>query len=278
MLPDLSYFESSDGLKLAYRDSGGDGIPLLCLSGLTRNSTDFSYVAPYLDGTRLITLDYRGRGASAWAKDWQTYSIPVEARDVLELLAHLGLEEVAILGTSRGGLIAMALAAIAKERLLGVCLNDIGPEISEEGMDDIKTYLGEKPAAATLQDAAEMRASLMPGFDNVPEGRWEDEVALHYVETDEGLEINYDPKLRDAVLAAAEQPLPDLWPLFEALRGLPVALIRGTNSNLLTMETTQEMQKRLPEMIFANVPDRGHVPFLDEPESLDALNEWLGAL
>ena len=98
------------------------------------------------------------------------------------------------------------------------------------------------------------------------------------METDEGLQINYDPKLADAVAAVGAQPVPDLWPLFDALKPLPTALIRGANSNLLTAETAAKMQARHPEMIYAEVPDRGHVPFLDEPEALDALNEWLAYL
>lgn len=267
-------FTTSDGLRLHYEDEGA-GTPILCLSGLTRNSTDFDYVRPYLEGHRVIALDYRGRGKSQWAKDWETYTIPVEARDVLELMAHLELDQVAVLGTSRGGLIAMALAAIAKPKLMGVCLNDIGPEIAEAGLENIRDYIGQNPDQATYDEAVAMRAKLLPGFDGVSEERWREEVEKHYVETDEGLKINYDPKLADAVIAAGAQPVPDLWPLFDALKGLPVCLIRGANSNLLTPETAAEMQRRNSDMIFADVANRGHVPFLDEPGSLDALNEWM---
>ncbi len=277
-MSELARFATSDGLSLAYSDSGGDGLPILCLSGLTRNSSDFSYVAPYLDGYRLIALDYRGRGASDWAKDWQSYSIPVEARDVLELLTYLDLSQVAILGTSRGGLIAMALAATVPDKLLGVCLNDIGPEIAAAGLEVIKAYVGKPPQQKTYEEAAKMRASLMQGFEDVPESRWREEVEKHYVMREDGLDINYDPKLRDAVLFAAAQDQPDLWPLFDAMRGIPTALIRGANSNLLTAETAVKMCRRHPEMIFTEVPKRGHVPFLDEPESLDVLNEWLSVL
>jgi pimeloyl-ACP methyl ester carboxylesterase len=118
----------------------------------------------------------------------------------------------------------------------------------------------------------------MAGFDNVPECRWAEEVRKHYIETPEGLKINYDPALRDAVLAAGTQPMPDLWPLFDALDGLPLALIRGANSNLLSKATTKEMRRRRPDMIFADVPDRGHVPFLDEPASVAVLKAWTEAL
>ena len=270
----MAEFKTSDGLRLHYEDQG-EGAPILCLSGLTRNSTDFDYVLPYLLGEhRVVRLDYRGRGRSQRAPNWDSYTIPTEARDVLELLAHLGLDRVAILGTSRGGLIAMSLALLAKERLDGVCLVDIGPEIAPEGLDAIKDYVGRNPEARTHDDAVAMRAALMAGFEGVPESRWREEVEKHYRETEDGLVINYDPRLRDAVLEAGAQPAPDLWPLFDALSGLPLACIRGANSDLLTPATLAEMRRRRPDMIVAEVPGRGHVPFLDEPEALEALNEW----
>ncbi|MEM9796026.1 MAG: alpha/beta hydrolase [Pseudomonadota bacterium] len=267
-------FRSSDNLRLWYEDDG-EGDVILCLSGLTRNATDFDYVLPYLIGEhRVIRLDYRGRGKSQRAPDWRTYTIPTETRDVLELLAHLGLEKVAVLGTSRGGLIGMSMALMAKEKLNGLCLVDIGPDLAPEGLEAIVSYLGKSPEAATFDDAVAMRASLMAGFEDVPESRWREEVEKHYRETEAGLVINYDPKLRDAVLDAGAQPAPDLWPLFDALDGVPLACIRGANSDLLTTATFEEMKRRRPDMIASEVPGRGHVPFLDEPEALEVLNEW----
>ncbi|WP_371156712.1 alpha/beta fold hydrolase [Jannaschia sp. 2305UL9-9] len=271
-------FKTSDNLRLWYEDQGEgdpDTPPILCLSGLTRNSTDFDYVLPYLLGEhRVIRLDYRGRGKSQRAPDWRTYTIPTEARDVLELLAHMELDRVAILGTSRGGLIAMSLALMAKARLAGVALVDIGPELAPEGLEVIADYIGQPPEARTLEEAALMRAALIDGFANVPADRWRQEAEKHYRDTGDGLALTYDVKLRDAVLEAGAQPVPDLWPLFDAMAGLPLACIRGVNSNLLTEATLTQMARRRPDMIVAQVPDRGHVPFLDEAEALEALNEW----
>jgi len=268
-------FRTSDNLRLWYEDQG-EGDAILCLSGLTRNSTDFDYVLPYLLGDhRVIRLDYRGRGQSQRSPDWATYTIPTEARDVIELLDHLGLDRVAILGTSRGGLIGMSLALMAKARLTGLCLVDIGPELMDEGLEVIKDYIGQEPEAQDYETAALHLATLMTGFEDVPADRWRDEAYRRYRQTPEGgLTITYDAKLRDAVLEAGTQPMPDLWPLFDALQGLPIACIRGVNSDLLAASTLAEMARRRPDMIVAEVPRRGHVPFLDEPESLEALNEW----
>ncbi|WP_102107500.1 alpha/beta fold hydrolase [Oceaniglobus roseus] len=269
-------FQTSDGLTLHYTDtgmSGGTGTPILCLAGLTRNGTDFDHVAPHLSANRLIRLDYRGRGQSDWA-DPKSYTLTQEACDTIEILDHLGLEKTAILGTSRGGLLAMMLAYSHRPRLLGVALNDIGPEIAPEGLAVIGGYIGRNPAAKTHAEAAKLMSERMAGFRDVPAGRWEEEAKKHYVATPDGLTINYDPALRDAFQASGDQPAPDLWPLFDAMAGLPLALVRGANSDLLTTDTAAKMRARRPDMIFAEVPGRGHIPFLDEPEALDALQRW----
>ncbi len=271
----MARFTSSDGVGLHYTDEGPrGGKAVLCLSGLTRNGSDFDYVARHLRDVRLIRLDYRGRGQSDWPGP-ETYQIPVEARDALELLDHLGLARAAILGTSRGGLIAMVLAATARNRLTGVCLNDIGPELAPEGLANIADYLGRRPAQKTLSEAAAMRARLIAGFEGVPETRWAEEVGKHYRETADGLALSYDARLREAVLATSGSPAPDLWPLFDALAGLPLALVRGANSNLLATATVAEMRRRRPDMLFADVPGRGHVPFLDEPDAVATIRAWL---
>ena len=273
----MATFTTSDGLTLYYEDTG-DGLPILCLPGLTRTTADFDYVTPHLAGNRLIKLDYRGRGQSDFDPNWENYTLPVECRDVLELLAHLSLDKVAILGTSRGGLNAMGLAMGAKDRLLGVALNDIGPALDPKGLDFIMGYLGRNPAAKTHAEAAAAMARTFTDFEGVPDSRWMQEAVNHYRQEPDGLKITYDPKLRDAVEAAGAQAAPDLWPFFDAMAGLPLACMRGANSNLLTAETLAEMQRRRPDMIYAEIPDRGHVPFLDEPEAIAALTAWMEQL
>jgi pimeloyl-ACP methyl ester carboxylesterase len=272
----MARFTSSDGLSLFFTDEGA-GLPLLCLSGLTRNGRDFDFVAPHLNGVRLIRMDYRGRGRSDRGPI-ESYQVPVEARDAVALLDHLGVAQAAVLGTSRGGLIAMLLAATAKDRLLGVALNDIGPEIAQAGLDFIAEYLGKPPTLPDHASVAARRAATMTGFDGVPESRWLEEAERLYDAVPGGLALNYDPGLRQAVLGGGAQPAPDLWPLFDALEGLPLCALRGENSDLLTSETFSEMARRRPDMIAVTVPGRGHVPFLDEPESLAALQRWLAMM
>ena len=270
------YFTTPDGARLAYVDQG-TGTPLLCLAGLTRNMADFEVLLPLLPDIRLIRMDYRGRGDSA-RTGAVTYTIPMEAADALALLDHLGLSKAAILGTSRGGLIGMLIAATAKGRLSGLCMNDIGPFLDPVGLARIADQIGRNPTAQTYAALAGIYPHVHPGFANVPADRWLDEARRRTRETPDGLVNRYDPALRDAFVAAINLPPVDLWPLFDALAGLPVAVIRGANSDLLSPATLAEMQARRPDLITATVPDRGHPPFLDEPHSLTAIRAFLAAL
>jgi pimeloyl-ACP methyl ester carboxylesterase len=275
------FFTARDGARLAYRDEG-QGTPMLCLAGLTRTMADFDYLMPHLpdnlpDNLRVIRMDCRGRGESEWTGA-ATYTIPHEAQDALALLDHLGIGKAAILGTSRGGLIGMLLCALAKDRLLGLCLNDVGPVIDRQGLVRIFEYVGRNPGSKTHETLAANMPRAMPGFANVPPARWLEEAQKHYTQTAQGLQITYDPALREAFIGAFDGPPVDLWPLWDATAGLPVALIRGANSDLLSPETVAEMRRRRPDMILAEVPDRAHIPFLDEPESLQAINTFLRAV
>lgn len=271
----MPHFTAADGARLYYSDEG-HGIALLCLAGLTRTGADFDYVAPHLPPLRLIRMDYRGRGRSDWTGA-ETYTIAQEGADALALLDHLGIESAAILGTSRGGLIGLYLCAVAPERVRGLVLNDVGPVVDPMGLARIQEYVGRRPAQRTHAAAAVALQLSMTGFD-APPARWMDEARKHFIETDQGLDINYDPALRTAFLAAMAAPPVDLWPLFMAAAQKPLALIRGANSDLLTQATADEMAERAPAMIHAEVPGRGHVPFLDEPEALSAIHRFLGQL
>ncbi len=273
----MKFFNATDGLRLAYVDEG-EGLPVLCLSGLTRTHHDFDEMASELTGVRLIRMDYRGRGESDWDPNPLNYSVPVEARDALELLDHLGVEKAAIIGSSRGGAIAMMIAATVKHRLEGVLLNDVGPVLEREDLARIVNYVGIDPSYKTYEEAISHFPSMCEGFANIPTERWRTEVERLWQETGQGLKIRYDPALRMSVEATFNGPDIDLWPLFDAFCGLPLALLRGANSKLLTQTTVEEMHRRRPDMLFANVPDRAHTPFLDELESLNIINSFLGII
>jgi pimeloyl-ACP methyl ester carboxylesterase len=272
----MTRFTTSDGLALAWEEEG-DGPPILCLPGLTRNARDFDDLAGALGGRhRLIRLTMRGRGASDRDPDPMNYAVPVEARDVIEFLDFLGLDRVVIVGTSRGGLIAMVLAAAAPDRLLGVLLNDVGPELPREGLERIRSYLGVEPRARSHEEAARaLEATLGPAFPGLPQAKWLECARRWFDATEDGLALNYDKRLRESFEAGLAEPAADMWPLFDALEHVPVAVVRGEHSAILTRETLDKMRARRPDLIVAEVPDRGHVPFLDEKEALAALEVLL---
>lgn len=273
----MQRFKTGDGLSLAYLDQG-QGPAVLCLAGLTRDHHDFDEMAAHLPDVRLIRLDARGRGQSDWDPNPMNYSAPVEARDALELLDHLGLEKAAVIGTSRGGILAMLLAVMARKRLSGVLLNDVGPVIERPALELIVKFLGHNPAYRNYEEAAANYPDFCVGFANISPERWQVEVRRLWQETESGLKIRYDPALQVQAKASLDAPDAHMWPLFDAFAGLPLALLRGANSTLLSPETALEMQRRRPDMLFAEVPDRGHIPFLDEPESLDIIHKFLANL
>ncbi|MCE8539071.1 alpha/beta hydrolase [Ruegeria pomeroyi] len=274
----MASFTSSDGLRLFYEDEGS-GQPLLCLAGLTRCSRDFEFLRPHVTDLRLIRLDYRGRGQSDYDPDYRNYNVLREAHDTIELLDHLALDRVSVLGTSRGGMIAMALAASHPDRLAGVILNDVGPVIEPAGIARIMDYVGKKPVSKTHDQAAlALKQAMEPQFPGVPLSVWRKQAEIQYAATDQGLALRYDDGLHKALLdQAATGAIPDLWLFFDALRDIPTAVLRGANSDILGAGTVAEMHRRHPGLISAEVPDRGHVPFLDEPQSLDLIRRILEA-
>ncbi|MEL6294876.1 MAG: alpha/beta hydrolase [Pseudomonadota bacterium] len=270
-------FTTDDGLSLHFEDDGG-GLPLLCLAGLARNSRDFEpLMENFANRVRIIRIDARGRGDSDYDPDYQNYNVIREGSDAIALLDHLGLEQAAVLGTSRGGLIAMTLAIGHAKRLLGVMLNDVGPVIETAGLAYIMDYIGKGPADRDYDSAAERLERVMPPvFTGVSRAEWRRYAERLWVEKPGGLDNRYDAALRRAVLEqSASGAAPDLWPMFNAVAKLPHGLIRGANSNILSAKTAAEMQSEAPGMIYAEVPGRGHVPFLNEPEAISALNTWM---
>ena len=274
------HFTSADGLTLYGRDypAESDATPLLCLSGLTRNVRDFEPLAQWLGGQRrLITTDYRGRGQSAYA-DPKTYRPDVELGDALRLLDTLAIERVSVIGTSRGGIIAMIMAAQFPQRLAGVLLNDVGPVIEKASLHRIRSYLGKAVAFASWVEAASALKKNHPGFESLSEQEWLSYARRVFIEKDGRIINDYDLRLAEAFPSDEEiekAEAPDLWPLFATLLAHPVTVLRAQQSDLLSEATVAEMKKRHPRLIAHTIRQRGHVPFLDEPDARAAINSWL---
>jgi pimeloyl-ACP methyl ester carboxylesterase len=286
--PRVDYAEhliaAADGVRLYARDYAAatfSGIPVVCLPGLTRNSKDFETIAPHLARTRrVICPDFRGRGLSDRA-DPSTYRPDVELGDTLRILDHLGIHRVAILGTSRGGIVALVMAAKALDRMAGVAFNDIGPKLDKRGLLRIRSYLGTDPAFTDWRQAVTALKNTNPGFPALTDGEWMAFARRVFRDENGAPRADYDPGLTQnfpsiAEIEAAEAP--ELWGLLDHMAEIPALVLRGENSDLLSAETVHEMQRRHKRMSAVTVADRGHVPFLDEPESVAAIDQWIAAV
>ena len=273
----MKKFFTSDGLQLDYRDEGA-GIAVLCLPGLTRDLSDFDEFASVIDNIRLIRLTMRGRKGSDFDPNFSNYNIVQESRDVVEFMDFLGLDKAIIVGTSRGGFIAMVLAATVPARLSAVLLNDIGPELDPLGLSRIMDYLGVMPKAKNLDELTiALRENMAAAFPDLTDQKWQTLARRWFDVGTTGVGLTYDPKLRDAMLKQAQTPAPDLWPLFDMMAGIPLAVLHGENSDLLSHGAVEKMRSRRPDMVYGKVPNRGHVPFLDEPESVAVFQRLLKA-
>ncbi|MCI0466671.1 MAG: alpha/beta hydrolase [Beijerinckiaceae bacterium] len=268
-----------DGLKLHLREYGSSldpGIPAVCLPGLTRNSADFgplaSALAIGLNGTkrRVLALDYRGRGLSGYDRNWQNYSLEIESLDLLSVLAAMEIGAAIFIGTSRGGLLIMLLAAARPAVIRGAVLNDIGPVIEPRGMARIRGYVGKLPEPHSIRDAVDLLKEMMSErFDGLSEEDWETYARMTFADAVGRIAMRYDRNLTKQLEALdLEQPLSAFWPQFGGLCGVPLLAIRGANSDLLSAGTLQEMISRHPGAQTHTVAGQGHAPLLIDEETI----------
>lgn len=276
----IRHFDAPDGRRLAYRDSADTSPPVLCLAGLTRNGRDFDALAAHLSPRyRVIRLDSRGRGESERAAvPGDEYTVPVETGDALALLAHLDLPAVTVIGTSRGGILGMAMAAGAPGTVRGLVLNDIGAEIETAALARLVARLQVRPQDPSAEAAAaRMAAENAETFPGVPLARWR-EHARAVMDIADGAPVPaHDPALADVSAAAigeAEATI-DLWTLFDAVGESPMLAIRGETSDILPRATLARMAGLKPSLRTVEIPARGHAPFLDEPPALAAIDAFL---
>ena len=275
------YFTVRDGLKLHYRDYPGSAAkpPLLCLPGLTRNVRDFEELAErYSPRFRVLVLEFRGRGQSEYDPDPSRYIPPTYAYDVIELLDQLAVPQAIFVGTSLGGLVTMAVAALAPQRIAAAVLNDIGPDINEAGIERIKSYVGSGVRFGSWDEAARTIAANTQAFENYSHADWVRKARRNCREEDGEIRFDYDMAIAVPFNSGGEIPQVDMWPLFAALAQKPLLVIRGANSDLLTAETMERMRAVAPRARFAVVPGVGHAPDLGEPEAVAAIDEFLADL
>jgi pimeloyl-ACP methyl ester carboxylesterase len=282
------YFSARDGLRLYARhypakaDARGGSArrPVLCLAGLSRNSRDFHRLAVALasagPGAREVyALDSRGRGLSERDGDWRNYALLVEANDALDFMTMRDLHGAAVIGTSRGGVLAMLMAVLRPASIGAAVLNDIGPAIEREGLARITAYIGRMPVPADWEEAARIVYEIhRRHFPAVPQEEWAEQ-ARAWFNDDSGLPaLGYDPNIAKS-FSAMDGPIPELWPQFGALAAVPVLAIRGEHSDILSAKTLEEMRSRHPMIESFLVRGQGHAPLLRDAPTLSAIQSFL---
>ncbi|MGZ3304488.1 MAG: alpha/beta fold hydrolase [Asticcacaulis sp.] len=283
---DVAYRSGDGRLDLYARDYGepsAGAMTVLCLHGLTRNSADFEFIAARLSGRyRVVAADQRGRGRSQTDPEPVNYALPVYVQDMFALLDHLRIGRCCVIGTSMGGLMAMIMASLARERIIGAVLNDIGPRIEMTGLARIASYTGKTRPAANWAEAAENARLINEiAFPDYGADDWMAFARRLYREDENGAPVlAYDPAISRGLEAGSEAPVapPDLWPLWDTLDGLPMLAIRGALSDLLSADTLDEMKQRHAGLETLTVANRGHAPMLDEPPAVAAIDAFLGRL
>ena len=284
------FWTSSDGLNLHYRNypgperaaEGGDKLPVLCLHGLTRNARDFAALAEDLSASRrVIVPEMRGRGLSDYAKDSDTYSPMTYVADVEKLLAEQGITRLVVIGTSMGGLMAMlmahAQASSAPGRIAAVVMNDIGPEVDAAGLARISGYVGQGRSSPTWVHAARgIEAAPGAACPDFTLDQWLEMAKRTMVVTQNGrISFDYDMAIAEPFAKPGNAAPPNLWLAYEALRDVPMLLVRGELSDLLSPDTVQQMGVRNPKLRSITVPRVGHAPTLDEPAVRAAIHALL---
>lgn len=271
-----------DGLRLHYRDYAGsdERPPLLCLPGLTRNARDFADIAErYSPRFRVLALDFRGRALSDYDPEPARYNPMTYAGDVVELLDHLGIAQAIFIGTSLGGLVTMAVAVTAPQRIVAAVLNDVGPDVDPNGIERILTYVGKDLRFKSWDEAADtISANYGSSFDRFTHDDWVKMAKRNCREENGEIRFDYDMAIAEPFRNAGATPAVDLWPFFTALAQKPLLVVRGEKSDLLTAKTAARMQEAAPHMELAVVSGVGHAPELSEPEAVSAIDAFLNSL
>ncbi|MBL6454464.1 alpha/beta fold hydrolase [Belnapia sp. T6] len=278
-LPRRIAFSARDGLRLSALEWAGDpsGTPLLCLPGIARTALDFTGIAMRHRGRRrVVALDYAGHGESGRAADPRRYRVEVAIRDLLDAMAALRLHRVALLGTSFGGVLGMALAVLRPTALAALALNDTGPRLEPVGLDYVRDFIGSDRSFADAAAAAEYLRGVLPPL-GIPEAGWPALVGTTFARGADGrLHPRWDPRIVEAM--PAETGPTELWPLFGALDRIPLLLVWGQASVVLSAATVARMRAERPDMPVVALPGIGHAPTLLEPPVLAALDRFLGAV
>lgn len=273
-------FRARDGLMLQALDWPGDParMPVLCLPGISRSSLDYAALAARQQGARrVVALDYAGHGFSERPEALARYGVLPALRDVMDTLAALHLDRVALVGTSFGGILAMVLGVLRPMALGAVVLNDIGPKMTSRGLGTVQDMIGRDPALATAEEAVAFCQARM-GPMRLDEPGWRRMADRTFARGADGrLHPRWDTRIVQ-LFGQESSAVSDLWGPFGALAHAPLLLVHGTESDLLSDATVAAMQAARPDMDVVTVAGVGHSPTLDEAEAVSGVQGFLRRL
>ncbi|MEQ8953568.1 MAG: alpha/beta hydrolase [Gammaproteobacteria bacterium] len=275
------WYTSTDQLRLYAREYGANAHAptLVCIPGLTRNSADFEDLCTLLaDDYRILALDLRGRGQSAYDPNPRNYHPGVYAQDVVALLNVAAIGQAVLIGTSLGGLVSMTVAAMAPDRVQAIVLNDVGPQLNPEGLARIQSYLTDYTEVRNWSEAvARTRATQESAYPGLTDPAWEQFTRRLYREDETGKPVlNYDRDIAILFEERAEaEPPADMWETFSLLLGIPILALRGEFSDIIDAETLKRMAEMHPNLKSVQVKNRGHAPLLNEPDAVTAILDFL---
>lgn len=279
MFQDLRFPSADQRLQLYAREYPGSGPTILMMHGLTRNSADFAYLAEKLAGRfRIIVPEQRGRGNSDRDPDATNYNPATYCADMLALIDRLKLEAPIIIGTSMGGLMAMIMATLRPGAFRAIVLNDVGPVVEKAGIDRIASYVGAGSQIGDWDDAAAYcRRTNGHAFPSYDDRQWHAFARRLFRENHAGKpELAYDPAIAAGLTSPQPSAVPpDLWPMWSGLATIPVLVLRGELSDILSDETVKEMARTHPGTRALTIHGVGHAPMLDEPEAVSAIKNFI---
>ncbi|HXX03807.1 MAG TPA: alpha/beta hydrolase [Xanthobacteraceae bacterium] len=271
------FVTARDGLRLHVREYGprtAPTLPVVCLPGFTGSVADFAVLAPALANgppeRRVIAIDLRGRGQSDYDSKAENYNLMVELDDVVSVLVALAVGPAVFLGSSRGGLLVMLLGAAHPTAIAAVVLHDVGPVIEPKGLARIKSSISKLPQPRSFEEGADILRRLMSAqFPKLTAEQWLAAARRTWRTKKGALTPNYDVRLARTLAGIdIERPLPPLWNEFDALARVPMLVVRGANSDLLSAATVTAMRKRRTRMEAIEIADQGQPPLLEGDELL----------
>ncbi len=263
-------FVDANGMRFHYLEWGdADKPPMLLLHGFAQTCHSWDFVAlGFSDEYRIIVLDQRGHGDSDWAADGD-YSPETQQDDISGVVDALGLDDFVLMGLSMGGRNSFTYAANNPDKVRALVIVDAGPQNMQQGTQNIRNFVQQEDELDSVdafvqrvlaynprRPAEQLRGSLMHNLKQLPNGKWT---------------WKYDKALRRPGRRMGSDPETEkrLWGYLQSLQ-CPTLLVRGGASDIIAMDTAEQMHRSIPNSRLATIEGAGHLVMGDSPSGFQA--------